>query len=159
VQPLLISLINFFLSLLLVFFPFANFSAATLSAGAQAAIMATNDAKAHIREHGWVRIPGVLSKAEAATALESLWSAKEQSQKDGMPAHLDFLDPNASNVRVFYLMAYEKVFRDLIVHPTAVQMVKSVLGENFIISNFTANVARPGSESVGSTIEECSTAL
>lgn len=28
-------------------------------------------------------------------------------------------------------------------------MVKSVLGENFLISNFTANIARPGSKSMG----------
>lgn len=27
-------------------------------------------------------------------------------------------------------------------------MVKSVLGENFLISNFTANIARPGSQSM-----------
>jgi fumagillin biosynthesis dioxygenase len=110
--------------------------------------MATPDAKAHLHEHGWVRIPGVISKEDAAAALDKLWQAKEKYEKDGMPAHLSFLDPNASNVRVFYLMAYEEIFRDLIANPTAIEMVKAVLGENFIISNFTANVARPGSESV-----------
>ena len=49
---------------------------------------------------------------------------------------------------MFYLLELDQVFRDLISHPVAIDMVQSVLGENFLISNFTANIARPGSGSM-----------
>ena len=69
-------------------------------------------------------------------------------EKRGDNTYLPYLDPNSSNVRVFYLMELDEVFRDLIAHPVAISMVQSVLGEDFLISNFTANIARPGSESM-----------
>ncbi|KAL1851064.1 hypothetical protein Daus18300_012673 [Diaporthe australafricana] len=106
------------------------------------------EAKAHLQEHGWARIPSVLSKEEAASALDRLWKAKAAVEAEGEETYLEFLDPSPSNVRVFYLMAVDKIFRDLISHPTAVEMVKSALGDDFIISNFTANIARPGSKSM-----------
>lgn len=107
-----------------------------------------DDAKAHLKEHGWCRIPSVLGTDEAAAVLDRLWKAKAETEKRGEDTHLPFLDPNSSNVRVFYLMELDKIFRDLIANPTAIDMVKSVLGENFLISNFTANIARPGSQSM-----------
>lgn len=107
-----------------------------------------SDAKAHLKENGWVRISSVLSREEVAHTLDRLWKAKAAVEAEGEQTHLDFLDPNPSNVRVFYLMAMDKIFRDLITHPRAIEMVKSVLGENFLISNFTANIARPGSKSM-----------
>ena len=58
------------------------------------------------------------------------------------------LYPTESNVRVFYLLELDQIFRDLVAHPVAVDMVKSILGDNFLISNFTANIARPGSGSM-----------
>ncbi|KAK7720289.1 hypothetical protein SLS63_009961 [Diaporthe eres] len=106
------------------------------------------EAKAHLKEHGWARIPSVLSKEDAADALDRLWKAKAAVEAEGEETFLQFLDPNPSNVRVFYLMAVDKIFRDLISHPTAIEMVKSLLGDEFIISNFTANIARPGSKSM-----------
>lgn len=108
----------------------------------------TDDAKAHLKEHGWCRIPSLISTEEAAAVLDRLWKAKDAAEKRGEDTHLPFLDPNSNNVRVFYLMELDKIFRDLIVNPTAIDMVKSVLGENFLISNFTANIARPGSQSM-----------
>ncbi|KAJ9636125.1 hypothetical protein H2204_005397 [Knufia peltigerae] len=109
----------------------------------------TTAAKQHLREEGWCIIPEVLTKEQTQEVLACLWKAKEASERQGDPTRLDFLDPNASNVRVFYLMQLDKVFRELIQNPTAIEMVKSVLGPDFLISNFTANIARPGSKSMG----------
>ncbi|TPX07258.1 uncharacterized protein E0L32_010852 [Thyridium curvatum] len=106
------------------------------------------DAKAHLKEHGWARLPGILSKEEAASILDRLWKAKEAAEQRGDPTFIPFIDPNEHNVRVFYLMELDKIFRDLVAHTTAIDMVKSVLGESFLISNFTANIARPGSRSM-----------
>ncbi|KAI8286495.1 Dioxygenase [Colletotrichum sp. SAR11_57] len=106
------------------------------------------EAKAHLKEHGWVRVPSILTTEEAAAVFDRLWKGKAAAEARGEDTYLSFLDPNPSNVRVFYLMELDKIFRDLISHPTAISMVKAVLGENFLISNFTANIARPGSQSM-----------
>jgi len=109
----------------------------------------TTAARIHLQEEGWCVVPDILTPDETAQVLSRLWKAKEASEKQGDPTRLEFLDPNASNVRVFYLMQLDEIFLDLIQHPTAIEMVKSVLGDDFLISNFTANIARPGSKSMG----------
>ena len=106
-------------------------------------------ARAHMKEEGWCVIPDVLDTARTNEVLERLWAAAGESKKRGDDTFLPFLDPNESNVRVFYLLELDSIFRELIQHPTAIEMVKSVLGDNFLISNFTANIARPGSKSMG----------
>lgn len=102
----------------------------------------------HLKEEGWAVIPGVLSKGEAKNVLDRLWKEKEDLEKGGGSTYRPDIDPNAANVRVFNLIQVDKVFRDLISHPLALDMVESVLGAQFIISNFTANIARPGSQSM-----------
>ncbi|OQV06490.1 hypothetical protein CLAIMM_11047 [Cladophialophora immunda] len=109
----------------------------------------TTSAKQHLKDEGWCVIPDILNKEETQNVLSRLWKAKEASEKQGDPTRLEFLDPNANNIRVFYLMQLDKIFLELIQHPTAIEMVQSVLGKEFLISNFTANVARPGSKSMG----------
>ena len=104
--------------------------------------------KEHLLREGWARVPGVLSTDEAASVFERLWQVKRKADADGQPSHLPHLDPNESNVRVFYLLEEDQTFRDLIAHPTAIEMAKTVLGDDFLISNFTANIARPGSKSM-----------
>lgn len=105
-------------------------------------------AKAQLRDDGWCVIPGVLDPAVARQALDRLWAAAEESRRRGVDTYMPVLDPNASNVRVFFLMELDAIFRELIAHPTAVEMVRSLLGRDFLISNFTANIARPGSRSM-----------
>lgn len=109
----------------------------------------TSTAQEHLREEGWCVIPDILTQDETSHVLSRLWAAKEASEKQGDATRIEFLDPNESNIRVFYLMQLDSIFRDLIQHPTAVKMVQSVLGPEFLISNFTANIARPGSRSMG----------
>jgi ectoine hydroxylase-related dioxygenase (phytanoyl-CoA dioxygenase family) len=106
-------------------------------------------AQTHLNEEGWCVIPNVLETAKVEEVLKCLWDSAEESKKRGDDTYLPYLDPNESNVRVFYLLELHAIFRELIQHPTAVRMVQSVLGEHFLISNFTANIARPGSKSMG----------
>jgi ectoine hydroxylase-related dioxygenase (phytanoyl-CoA dioxygenase family) len=105
-------------------------------------------AKLQLKEEGWCVLPDVLDAARAAQALDALWAAEAESRRRGVSTFMPVLDPNASNVRVFYLLALDALFRELIAHPVAVEMVKALLGETFLISNFTANIARPGSKSM-----------
>ena len=105
-------------------------------------------AKRKLKGDGWCVIPGVLDADQSSRAMDRLWAAEAESRRQGIDTFMPVLDPNASNVRVFYLMELDALFRDLIQHPVAVDMVRSLLGESFLISNFTANIARPGSKSM-----------
>lgn len=93
-------------------------------------------------------VPGVLTSDEAAEANERLWAASRKSAELGNPLFIEGLDPNASNVRVFNLLDLDPLFVDLIFHPTAEAIVGNLLGTEFIVSNFSANIARPGSKSM-----------
>lgn len=106
-------------------------------------------AKTQLREDGWCVVPDVLDPAAARGALDRLWAAAEESRRRGVPTFMPVLDPNAGNVRVFYLLELDPLFRELIQHPAALELVRSLLGPEFLISNFTANIARPGSRSMG----------
>lgn len=115
------------------------------SAEARAGLAA---AKAQLRDEGWCVVPDALSAARSAEVLERLWTAAEESERRGVATFMPVLDPNASNVRVFFLLELDAVFRELIQDPLAVELVQSLLGRDFLISNFTANIARPGSKSM-----------
>lgn len=104
--------------------------------------------RSQLAQEGWCVVPDVLDPAETAGALARLWAAAEAWAAKIGTNHLPQLDPNASNVRVFELLELDPLFRELIRHPLAIACVREVLGAHFIISNFTANIARPGSKSM-----------
>ena len=101
-----------------------------------------------LAENGFAVIPGILSRDEAESVRNCLWRAAEESERRGVPTRNVGIDPNDRNVRVFNLIDIDPVFRKLIAHPLAVEIVRSVLGESFLISNFSANIALPGSQSM-----------
>lgn len=101
-----------------------------------------------LERDGVAVIPDVLNSAETDDALARLRGASRRSEERGMPAFVKGLDPNASNVRVFNLIDLDPLFAELIAHPVADSIVSDLLGTNYIVSNFTANIARPGSESM-----------
>ncbi len=106
--------------------------------------MAHEAAIRKLRDDGWCVLPGVLDARACAEARERLWKAAEESERRGVPVREVGLDPNEHNVRVFNLLDLDPLFRELIQHPTAIELVEALLGEGFLISNFTANVALPG---------------
>ncbi len=105
-------------------------------------------AKLQLQTEGWCVIENAIGADETTLALSRLWAAADESRKQGINTFMPILDPNESNVRVFYLLERDALFRDLIQHPTALEMVRSLLGRQFLISNFTANIARPGARSM-----------
>lgn len=106
------------------------------------------EARKHLKNEGWAVIPDVLSPEETQLVHERLWAAAKKFQEEGDETYMPILDPNASNIRVFYLMALDSIFRSLIQHPVAESFAASTLGDNYLISNFTANIARPGAKSM-----------
>jgi len=107
-----------------------------------------NEHKEALKDNGFCIVPDVLSRAEAAAVRAKLVAAAAESERRGMPTYIPTLDPNDANVRVFNLIDLDPVFQELITHPSAIDLVTNLLGEGFIISNFTANIARPGSQSM-----------
>jgi len=105
-------------------------------------------AKAQLRAEGFAIVPGVLGAERCADVRERLWRAAEESERRGAPTRNIGIDPNEHNVRVFNLIDLDPVFVELIQHPAAIALVESLLGPGFLISNFTANIALPGSKSM-----------
>jgi 5-dehydro-6-demethoxyfumagillol dioxygenase len=116
------------------------------AAAVDEAVVAT--ALASLAADGVAIVPSVLSPDAATIALERLWAASGESERRGIPSHIVNLDPNASNVRVFNLVDLDPLFATLLVHPVADAVVSGLLGRDYIVSNFTANIARPGSQSM-----------
>lgn len=102
----------------------------------------------HLEEHGFCVLPGVLDLSEVKRVRERLVAAAEESERRGISTYIAGLDPNESNVRVFNLLDLDPIFIELIQHPVADDAVTEIVGPNYIISNFTANIARPGSGSM-----------
>lgn len=53
------------------------------------------------------------------------------------------------NQRVWNLINKGRCFRDLVIHPLVDELVGHVLGDGFILSNHSANIARPGGVRMG----------
>ncbi|KAL3434349.1 hypothetical protein BDV09DRAFT_185868 [Aspergillus tetrazonus] len=94
-------------------------------------------AKATSDEEGYAVMPSILNS-----------SSINFTQNCETALHMSALDPNASNIRVFYLMELDAVFREVIQHPAALQVAELFVGDQLLVSNFTANIARPGSGSM-----------
>lgn len=105
-------------------------------------------AKEALKETGVAVIPDVLTEREAASARADLLAAAEAYRMMGGETHMPVLDPNDRNIRVFNLIGLHPRFRDLILNPIAVAMVRALLGDHYMISNFTANIALPGARSM-----------
>jgi fumagillin biosynthesis dioxygenase len=105
-------------------------------------------AQAQLREQGWCVVPRLLSPPELADARAALDGAVAQMQASGIATHSETLDPNASNIRVYNLPEWSPVFVELLRHPVAKALVDDLIGPDNIVSNFTANIALPGSGSM-----------
>ncbi|GAW23205.1 hypothetical protein ANO14919_127560 [Xylariales sp. No.14919] len=106
------------------------------------------DVKAHFKEHGWAKIPAVLTKERAAQIVSRLWETAVTQESRGYRQFNPFMDPNTSNVRVWYQPEIHNIFEELTFNPVALEMVEAALGARPILSNFNVNIARPGSESM-----------
>ncbi len=101
-----------------------------------------------LADDGVAIIENVLTGTEVSTLRSALIAAVDTFQARGGNPFMPFLDPNERNVRVFDLLSFDPLFRELILHSVALEQVRAVLGEHFLISNLTANIALPGSGSM-----------
>ena len=110
--------------------------------------MLTEHHKSQLNQHGYCVIEDVLDLRTTAETRSRLVAAAAESERRGVSTYIEQLDPNESNVRVFNLLDLDPVFIDLIAHPVALEIAGHLLDDDFVISNFTANIAKPGSGSM-----------
>ena len=110
--------------------------------------MFTEEHKSSLEEQGYCVIEGVLDPSRTIDIRKRLVEAAIESDRRGMPTYVEGLDPNPNNVRVFNLLDLDPVFVELISNPVALAIARHLLDDDFTISNFTANIAKPGSESM-----------
>ncbi len=120
-----------------------------MSSAKDSATSAIGDAdaiQAALARDGYCIIPDVISAQHVDRVRTRLWELVEELQRSGQGTHSSFLDPNAANVRVYDLPEHDPLFLDLLTWPAAMAQVQALLGPDAIVSNFSANIARPGAE-------------
>lgn len=101
-----------------------------------------------LEANGFCVVEDVLTANEVSGIREKLLLAATESNRRGVPTHIPSLDPNDANVRIFNLLDLDPIFLQLMERPKAIEFVKALIGDDFIVSNFTANIARPGAQSM-----------
>jgi ectoine hydroxylase-related dioxygenase (phytanoyl-CoA dioxygenase family) len=95
---------------------------------------------------GLAIVRDVLTPAQVADVRRRLFDAIPRSEADGVPTRGYPFDPDLHNIRVFHLFNLDQVFVELIRHATALDYVRYLLGADFLISNFSANITEPGNQ-------------
>ena len=103
-----------------------------------------NAALAQLDEHGYAIVENALDPAAVRDVRERLLRAADRSEEVGVPTTGYAFDPDRHNRRVFHLFNLDAVFVELIERPDALAFVQHVLGETYLISNFSANITRCG---------------
>jgi ectoine hydroxylase-related dioxygenase (phytanoyl-CoA dioxygenase family) len=104
--------------------------------------------KAKLARDGWCIIPDVIPRDQAADAVSRLWTIARTNAEEGYSCHLPGLDPNPSMVRVLTPLQSDGLFRNLVQNDTALDAARSVVGQDVIVANCTANIALPGAQSM-----------
>ena len=105
-------------------------------------------AKRKLDEEGFALLENALSADEVNEIKACLVAGIEISKRDGVPTRGYAFDPDLHNQRVFHLFNLDDRFIELIQAPIALEFVRHQLGEEFLISNFSANVTEPGNASM-----------
>jgi ectoine hydroxylase-related dioxygenase (phytanoyl-CoA dioxygenase family) len=102
------------------------------------------EARRQLDALGYCVVPNVLRAAEIAALRERLEAQAAGERARGVA----FLDggPARPNQRVWMLANKGRVFRDLLLHPMVEALMGHLLGPDFLVSSFTANIAGPGGE-------------
>jgi ectoine hydroxylase-related dioxygenase (phytanoyl-CoA dioxygenase family) len=99
------------------------------------------DARRWLDEDGYCIIPDVLDASTLAALRARVEAQAEAERVLGLTPDLGHEGPNQ---RVFMLVNKGQVFVDLVTHPLAMSLASHVLGHQFLLSQFSANIARLG---------------
>jgi len=99
-------------------------------------------------DEGFCIVPDVLSAGELCQVNSVIEFTIEESRRRGIATYTEFMDPNDRNVRLYTLPEFDQIFIELLRRPVALGYVRELLGDNYIVSSFTGNIALPGSRSM-----------
>lgn len=111
-------------------------------------LVSLSEVRHAMQQDGFCVLPAVLTEKGLRNAREALDLAVSETARRGIPLFDGRIDPNAQNVRVNNLPDLSPVFVELLRHPDLLPIVQDLLGRDAFVSNFTANIALPGSKSM-----------
>lgn len=102
-------------------------------------------AEADLREHGLCLVRDALDPTTLGRVRDALYRAADDDLARGRHVRfgLDYPD-DETNQRVWALPSRDAVFCDLVEHPVALRMVRSMIGWPALCSNISANITGPG---------------
>ncbi|MEZ5378592.1 MAG: phytanoyl-CoA dioxygenase family protein [Acidimicrobiales bacterium] len=97
-----------------------------------------------LREHAICAVTGVLDGDTLAAIRREFYQAAtdDRNRRTGQPGF--GLDLDDTNQRVWNLPSRSPVFVDLVEHPAAIQLLRSVLGWPMLLGNLSGNITGPG---------------
>ncbi len=101
-------------------------------------------ARRNLDEFGYCLLENALDAARVGALRERLVEQAEAERELGAASFDAGPDGRGINQRVGFLVNKGQVFRDLLSHPTLRELVGHVLGERYLLSSMTANIARAG---------------
>ncbi|MBS03343.1 MAG: hypothetical protein CMQ24_11640 [Gammaproteobacteria bacterium] len=109
-----------------------------------------DQAKRDLTKHGFCVVTDALAPNELEAARQRLVEQSEAEIELGI-ATRDGAGPGVQgpNQRMWNLVNKGACFRDMITHPLVDELVGHVLGEHFILSTHSANIAKPGGVRMG----------
>jgi ectoine hydroxylase-related dioxygenase (phytanoyl-CoA dioxygenase family) len=108
-------------------------------------IFDVEQARENLRKDGFHIVHDVLSPEALDGARAAVDRTISLMRDRGVPTHTAVIDPNEANVRLYNLPDCDPAFVDLLRNPIATKLVELTLGPDYILSNFTGNIALPGS--------------
>lgn len=99
-------------------------------------------ARGDLDRHGFCLIRDALSGSEVASVRARLVEQAAAEARDGVA----FFDSGGANQRLWNLVNKGDEFRSLVALPSAIEIMRHLLGERFLLSSLTANIAGPGGE-------------
>src|SRR5262245_49121926 len=97
-------------------------------------------ARADLAEHGYCLVEGLLSAERVAQLRTRIIGLAEQERGAGT----DYVYEDGANQRVWTLLNKGDCFVELALDPAALDLIRPLLGSDFLLSNIDANVAGPG---------------
>ena len=102
-------------------------------------------AEANLREHGICAVRGVLKGVELDQVRDDLYAAAASDRARGREQKFGLDYPtDDTNQRVWNVLSRSPVFVDLVEHPVALRLLRSVLGWPMLLGNLSANITGPG---------------
>jgi len=97
---------------------------------------------------GFCIVEDALARADALELGARLRTIAAQLAARGISTHTPIIDPNPANVRVYDLPEHDEAFLTLLTDAIVTDAVDACLGTDWIVSNFTANIALPGARAM-----------